>query len=166
MRSYIRIVRRIHHVLVVFLSLLIADRLAVLSQLRVLVHIIDHHLSAILVDSVHHHVLLHHLSILLNNFNVGGVHLHVGRPIVQYCGRNVGHRVSKLAQLVVAVREAAVDAKFTMAVCLEILAELSFVIAVEHSDVLLAWETLRKWLLQDTRLMIDTKATQRCYLRH
>jgi hypothetical protein len=153
-RGYVRVVWRIHHVLVVVLGFLVVDGLPVLDHVGVFVQIVDHHLVvgvAVDIGSLHHHGLVHHLGVLLNDFDVGRVDFHVWRSVVEHCGWHVGHGVSQLAQLVISVREAAVDAKLAVAVRLEVLAVLGLVVAMQHANELLAREGLGERLKQNHR---------------
>lgn len=91
-------------------------------------------------------VLILKIVFLLHDLDVGRIHFHVGRPVVEYRRRNNGHRVSQLPELGDVVREAAVDAELAMTAHLEVLAELRLVVAVKDADELLAWEGFRERL--------------------
>ena len=107
----------------------------------------------ILIDELALHIVIvtfvvrvllnvHFFLALGHDFDVGRIHLHVGRPVVQDGGWHDRHRVCQLAKLVIAVGKAAVDPELAVTLRLEVVAELSFVVTVQHSDILLAGEGL------------------------
>jgi hypothetical protein len=67
---------------------------------------------------------------VLDQFDIGWVHFHVWRAIVKHSWRYDWHRVRQLPQFWFRVCEAAIDAKLAATVDLEVLAVLSFVVAV------------------------------------
>ena len=87
----------------------------------------------------------------MNDFDVGRVDFHVWWSVVEHCGWHVGHGVGQLTQLLVTVREAAVDSELAVAARLEVLAVLGLVIAMQHANELLAWKRLGKWLKRNFR---------------
>ena len=87
-----------------------------------------------------------HIILLLNDFDILRIYLHVGRTIVKYSWRYFWHGVCQSTELCLVVSEAAINSKFADPCHLEVFASLSLVIAVQNADELLSGERLRQRL--------------------
>ena len=80
------------------------------------------------------------------DFAVLGEKFHFWWAVKKDFTRDWRHWISKCSQLIIPVSKTTVISKFTDTSLLEITADLSFVVTVDSSDVMSAWEVLRHGL--------------------